>query len=930
VFAAEQAELSTSEATMRSKLTFQLLLFTLLILLLGGACIPTPTPTPAPNCSVPEYTVTKTADTNDGLCDAIDCSLREAVHNANVCIGAKTIHLPAGHYPLTLTGVGEDANATGDLDITDDLKILGDGVPSISGENQDRIFEIFHPAVVELDLLILINGNEQLGGAVHNRSTTTIRRSSIHDNVAEVPPGGSGTSSGGGIFNGAGTLTLIDTQVFGNVADHGGGIHNFATADLIAEDVLLQGNRGNENAGGLWNNFAATATLDNVEIRDNETINFGAGIYNAGQLNANWVTLAENTSGLDGGGLWNKLDADAMLTNVDIRENSATNLGAGIYNAGLLEATGATLVENAAAQDGGGLWNNLAAVATLTNVEIRDNDAVNHGAGVYNAGQMDANWVTLVGNVAGLNGGGLWVGPDGATYLYDVWLTNNNAAAGGGAYNQGLTHLYRSSVTNNTALGGLGGGAYNDVTGLFLLQNTTVSTNMIDAPPGLPGGSGVFNIGDMRLEFVTVAHNNRDGLRNDAGGMMTIRSSLVAYHAHGNCTGMTPMNPSIGFNIEDQDTCDLIESSDLVNTDPLLAVLASNGGNGLSHMPNPGSLAIDSGDPDKCNAEDQRSVSRPQGTDCDRGSIEVEATTPIPTPTPPPPTLGTVTGAVCYPSEGIPPMDLYFLEVGTQVVSSFPHTDGSTSYSVDLDPGTYVAYAYPVGYDIGGSYSEAVLCGLTVNCTDHTLIEFDVFAGQETSDIDICDWYGESSGVPLPSGEMPASPMTATGFFIMDAFCRKGPGTEYGTAAGYEAGQEVELIGRSEPGRPPWWKTILRCWVSDSTVETRGPVMELAIYPAPALPEPVSPPDAPARLRLSEVVCNEKQYRISINWLDQADNEDGYRVYRDGGLLATLGANANSYTDNPPKPGPHTYEIEAYNEGGSSGRVSVEDKGCTQ
>jgi len=162
----------------------------------------------------------------------------------------------------------------------------------------------------------------------------------------------------------------------------------------------------------------------------------------------------------------------------------------------------------------------------------------------------------------------------------------------------------------------------------------------------------------------------------------------------------------------------------------------------------------------------------------------------------------------------------------------------------------------------------------------------------------------------------------------MNAFCRKGPGTEYGTAAGYEKGQETELIGRSEPGRPQWWFTVLRCWVSDSTGETRGPVEALPIFPAPPTAVPVTPPEAPARFRTTEIVCDAKQYRVTLGWLDQADNEEGYRVYRDGALIATLGANSTSYTDNPPKPGPHTYEVEAFNDGGVSARLSVQDKGC--
>ena len=63
------------------------------------------------------FNVTKTSDTNDGVCDA-DCSLREAVIAANAAVGPATINLPPGTYGLTLAGAGEDKAATGDLDIT--------------------------------------------------------------------------------------------------------------------------------------------------------------------------------------------------------------------------------------------------------------------------------------------------------------------------------------------------------------------------------------------------------------------------------------------------------------------------------------------------------------------------------------------------------------------------------------------------------------------------------------------------------------------------------------------------------------------------------------------------------------------------------------------------------------------------------------------
>ncbi len=61
-------------------------------------------------------TVTKTADTNDGVCDA-DCSLREAI---SVAAAGDTITVPSGTYNLSL----------GDLDVLVSLTINGTGAGS--------------------------------------------------------------------------------------------------------------------------------------------------------------------------------------------------------------------------------------------------------------------------------------------------------------------------------------------------------------------------------------------------------------------------------------------------------------------------------------------------------------------------------------------------------------------------------------------------------------------------------------------------------------------------------------------------------------------------------------------------------------------------------------------------------------------------------
>src|SRR5690606_35293253 len=64
-----------------------------------------------------------------------------------------------------------------------------------------------------------------------------------------------------------------------------------------------------------------------------------------------------------------------------------------------------------------------------------------------------------------------------------------------------------------------------------------------------------------------------------------------------------------------------------ITADPLLGPLQDNGGFTRTHLPAPGSAAIDSGDPEHCDGVDQRGVPRPQGPRCDIGAVEVQVWT---------------------------------------------------------------------------------------------------------------------------------------------------------------------------------------------------------------------------------------------------------------------------------------------------------------
>ena len=117
--------------------------------------------------------------------------------------------------------------------------------------------------------------------------------------------------------------------------------------------------------------------------------------------------------------------------------------------------------------------------------------------------------------------------------------------------------------------------------------------------------------------------------------------------------------------------------------------------------------------------------------------------TPLPSPTPDP--TGSISGNLSYPSEYIPELRVVALRVGTEEYYMVETALNQSTYEITgMTPGDYYVLAYfregepPDYYD---AYSEAILCGLSVDCTDHSLITVSLSAGQYLTGIDPGDWY---------------------------------------------------------------------------------------------------------------------------------------------------------------------------------------------
>ncbi len=255
-------------------------------------------------------TVDTAVDELDGAAGNGQCSLREAIANANQdngaqadCVagnGADVITFDASlngtAVQLSIAGTGEDANLSGDLDITADLTITGNGAANtvIDAGAIDRVFHVRGAVTVTMEGVTVQNGYTavlgDLGGGIYNQGGTLVIQSShITGNYARE-------DIGGGVANEDGSLTILDSTIYNNRTDLTGG-------------GVLSTNRSLDTT-------TITTEIVNTTISGNEAGNAGAGVANGSESAGNATltitssTITANLAGLiggtnDGGGLSN-------------------------------------------------------------------------------------------------------------------------------------------------------------------------------------------------------------------------------------------------------------------------------------------------------------------------------------------------------------------------------------------------------------------------------------------------------------------------------------------------------------------------------------------------------------------------------------------------------------------------------------------------
>ena len=509
--------------------------------------------------ALPASAATITVDS--GTDDGTGCTLREAVLAANLdtAFGGCTSGSGADVVSITVPTVTLDD----DIGITTPMAIyglasggtvierVGTGRVFVVGEGGDEVIfryltvrggNTFFGAGLYVDQNVTVrvwdstfednvaSGGFVDGGAIHVKSLSTldVRRSTFRGNRALGV-----NAFGGAIYTSGGTLsiqesTFIDNRAIGDGAS-GGAIYRLggATAPLTITDSEFSRNRSRLAGGAVLS--GGPATISGTTFSRNTALGgegWGGALFLSGvTFNRAAVTITGGgilfNAANSGGGLYVLSNADVTLTDGNLRGNQAVGDDPGQGGGGAY-VDGAGAYRGTLAISGGELFNNR---AVGTN---------GMGGGILNVGGV----VTLTGgavldrNRAATAGGGIAVtNPDGGTgagVVADGATVSGNRVAGapgdgGGlwASNLGVALDLDNSTFADNDVRGSGGGLWVGGEASLEADNLIVRDNVArgDAADQGGGGLAVDGAGSAVVRLSTVVGNRAIGSLGTGGGV---------------------------------------------------------------------------------------------------------------------------------------------------------------------------------------------------------------------------------------------------------------------------------------------------------------------------------------------------------------------------------------------------------------------------
>lgn len=263
----------------------------------------------APNSIAATLTVNSS---NDNVALDGQCTLREAIIAVNTGIPPLTfpptlpgdcgvadgnndrIEITVPNVFLNTNGTNEDAAQTGDLDILNDVVIVGIPASTLNANNDHRTFQVHDNTNVTLERLalnggfafidasaILNTGNLTIvdssinnffsASTIINTGTLNVLRSSIYNNTADPFLGAAPVAGQPGIIN-SGTLTVVNTTFFSNNSFGSMGFEPAVIATGSGGTARIINSTIGQNRGAFGIGFDGNGSLEllNNIIADND------------------------------------------------------------------------------------------------------------------------------------------------------------------------------------------------------------------------------------------------------------------------------------------------------------------------------------------------------------------------------------------------------------------------------------------------------------------------------------------------------------------------------------------------------------------------------------------------------------------------------------------------------------------------------------
>ncbi|HVE57404.1 MAG TPA: choice-of-anchor Q domain-containing protein [Pyrinomonadaceae bacterium] len=199
------------------------------------------------------------------------------------------------------------------------------------------------------------------------------------------------------------------------------------------------------------------------------------------------------------------------------------------------------------------------------------------------------------------DGGAVFVDYGSVLQLTEVAVTNNMSASGA-IFSAGVLYVTRSLVSSNIGTGSFGGGiTHINPQGTSIISNSTITNNA-----GIQGG-GIYNTGSLLLINDTISHNTAtaagSSVMNDSNGTVNVFNTIIGMDIATSTSSLSGAFTSLGNNLitdarnstgfTNGTNGDQVSNSNAIN--PLLGVLADNGGQTDTRALLDGSPAVNAG-----------------------------------------------------------------------------------------------------------------------------------------------------------------------------------------------------------------------------------------------------------------------------------------------------------------------------------------------